>query len=138
MKRGQRKRIDCIATPAPGQKARASKPGRLSRYDFNLSLEHAARHVGGLPGMIHLGRYCDDARIQRVVGIWDGLGDYERNRTTLTALCEATCVEPCVFLAKVVATAWDFNQNRLEDVARGIGGRPALARFSHHVARRSA
>ena len=123
MKRGERKRIDDIKTPKVGEHGRRPKPGRLSKFVFELTLDRIAQVAGGRSHFVEIARHSENEKVRQLVGLWDSMAKREQNRCQLERLCEAVGLDPATFLGDVAATAF----------ARGIDVSKLLVAISQPI-----
>ena len=124
MKRGERRRIDKLKTPKVGERGRRPKPGRLSKFAFQLSLDRVVPVAGGRGHFVEIARLSENEKVRQLVALWDSLPKREQNRCQLERLCEAVGLDPATFLGDVAATAF----------ARGIDTSKLIVAISQPLA----
>ena len=123
MRRGERRRTDELRTPKVGEQGRRPKPGRLSKFAFELTLDRITPLAGGRGHFVEIARQSENEEVRQLVALWDSLPKREQNRCRLERLCEAVGLDPATFLGDVAATAF----------ARGIDVSKLLVAISQPI-----
>ena len=106
MRLGERRRTDKLKTPTVGEQGRRPKPGRLSKFAFELTLDRITPLAGGRGHFVEIARQSENEEVRQLVALWDSLPKREQNRCRLERLCEALGLDPATFLGDVAATAF--------------------------------
>ena len=97
MRRGERRRTDELKTPKVGEQGRRPKPGRLSKFAFELTLDRITPLAGGRGHFVEIARQSENEVVRQLVALWDSLPKREQNRCRLERLCEAVGLDPYIY-----------------------------------------